>query len=305
MEGKNLLLVDDDPTFCEVMKAQLEPMGYTVVTETDARLVLGLLQSGDFDVLLLDLMMPEIGGLEALQQIREHFSALPIVVVTGYDIPEVTVDAMRNGATDFVAKPVDASFLSLRILRACEHEHARRLANTDGLTGLYNHRHMQERLRQEVERAGRYDRALSLVMADLDQFKLFNDTYGHPSGDEVLIAVARVLRKISRGSDIAARYGGEEFTLVLPETPAAEAAKVADRARRAVAGLRFSKGGRVTLSLGVASLTGRSMTKEELVEAADVALYRSKHDGGNRVRVAAVAAGEKDQEARRDLVAAP
>lgn len=285
MEGKNLLVVDDDQTFCDVMKAQLEPLGYSVATETDARKVLELLQASDFDVLLLDLMMPEVGGLDLLQQIREHFSVLPIVVVTGYDIPEMTVDAMRGGATDFVAKPVDVSFLNLRIRRACEHEHARRLANTDGLTGLYNHRHMQERLDQEVERARRYDRTLSLIMADLDQFKKYNDTYGHPGGDEVLIAVARVLRKISRGSDIAARYGGEEFTLVLPETPLTEASKVADRARRAVAGLRFSKGGRVTASFGVASLS-RGGTKEAVIEAADTALYQAKHDGGNRVRVA-------------------
>jgi diguanylate cyclase (GGDEF)-like protein len=292
---RNVLIVDDDPTFCDVLRAQLEQLDYRVSTETDARLALSRLQEGDFDVLLLDLMMPEIGGLDVLEEIRQHFSVLPIVVVTGYDIPEATVDAMRRGATDFVTKPVDISFLDLRIHRACEHELARRLANSDGLTGLYNHRYLQERLQHEVERARRYSRSLSLVMADIDHFKRYNDRWGHPRGDEVLMAVARVLRRVSRGSDIAARYGGEEFTLVLPETSLEAAAKVAERTRRTVAGLRF-EGARVTLSLGVSTLLSGD-SKEALIENADRALYQAKRDGRNRVRTAPV---EVELEAEED-----
>ena len=294
---RNVLLIDDDPTFCDVMRAQLEPLDYRVTTETDARRALPLLQDGDFDVLLLDLMMPEIGGLDVLEEIRQHFSVLPIVVVTGYDIPEATVDAMRRGATDFVTKPVDISFLDLRIHRACEHELARRLANSDGLTGLYNHRYLQERLQQEVERARRYSRSLSLIMADIDHFKRYNDRWGHPRGDEVLMAVARVLRRVSRGSDIAARYGGEEFTLVLPETSLDAALKVAERTRRTVAGLRFDDGARVTLSLGVSTL-GPGESKERLIETADRALYQAKRDGRNRVRSGA--SGEREGDAKGD-----
>ena len=154
------------------------------------------------------------------------------------------------------------------------------MANTDGLTGLYNHRHLQERLAQEIERAERYGRPLSVVMADLDHFKAFNDTFGHPSGDEVLIEVASTLRHVSRASDILARYGGEEFTLILPETGDSEARVVAERARECVAALRLEAG--VTLSLGVASYRPGG-SKEELIGAADAALYEAKRQGRNRV----------------------
>lgn len=288
-EELHLLVVDDDEVFCRVLQARMEAHGYRVSTLTGGRRALEFLRAHDVDLLLLDLVMPDIGGLELLAQIREHFAVLPIVVVTGHDTAEATVAAMQGGASDFITKPVESSFLDLRIRRALSHEHNKQLANTDGLTGLYNHRHLQERLEQEVQRARRYQRHLSLVMADLDSFKAYNDTHGHPKGDEVLIQVARTLRRVSRASDIVARYGGEEFTLILPETPLNEAAGVAERAREAVEALHFDSSNsdparHVTLSLGVTTLpTGG--TKEQLVSAADQALYRAKRQGRNRVVV--------------------
>ncbi len=292
-EPSHLLVVDDDEAVCQVMSIMLSDLGYHVVTETDARKALSLLRQGQFDVILVDIVMPDLDGLELIDQVREHFNVLPILVVTAYGSAELTVDAMRRGATDFVTKPVDAPLLDLRIRRAHDLEQTRRMANTDGLTGLYNHRHLQERLQQEIERAERYDRPLSVIMGDLDHFKSFNDAFGHPRGDELLIAVARTLRQLSRASDILARYGGEEFTLVLPETSAADALVLAERVRQCVAALEIGevpatrKGAEVgvTLSLGVAShAPGNS--KEELIEAADVALYRAKHAGRDRVCVA-------------------
>ncbi len=292
-EPKHLLVVDDDEAVCQVMSIMLTDQGYDVVAETDARKALSLLREGQFDVVLVDIVMPELDGLELIDQIREHFNVLPILVVTAFGSAELTVDAMRRGATDFVTKPVDARLLDLRIRRAYDLEHTRRMANTDGLTGLYNHRYLQERLTQEIERAERYERPLSVIMADLDHFKSFNDAYGHPRGDELLIAVARTLRQLSRASDILARYGGEEFTLVLPETSAADALVLAERVRQCVAALdlgeapatrRGAETG-VTLSLGVAS-HAHGGSKEDLIEAADVALYRAKHGGRDQVCVA-------------------
>ena len=290
MEPKSLLVIDDDPFFCRLAATLLASSGYRVVTETDPRHTLKLLRDGDFDVVLVDLVMPEMGGLELIARIREHWSALPILVVTAHGSAETTLAAMQRGATDFVTKPVDAPLLDLRIRGAYDLERARRLANTDGLTGLYNHRFLQERLAQEVERADRYGRPLSLAMADLDHFKRFNDAYGHPQGDEVLIAVARTLRRVSRSSDVVARYGGEEFTLLLPETTLADARVLAERARQCVEALRFQVGsaatGRpVTLSLGLAPFAPGS-DRESLIREADAALYRAKRRGRNRVCVA-------------------
>ncbi len=295
MEPRHLLVVDDDANVCQIMSVLLTDLGYQVVTETDGRKVLTLLREGEFDVVLLDLVMPDMDGLELIDRIREHFNVLPILVVTAYGSAELTVDAMRRGATDFVTKPVDAPLLDLRIRRAFDLEQTRRKANTDGLTGLYNHRYLQERIEQEIERAERYNRPLSVLMADLDHFKSFNDTFGHPRGDEVLIAVARTLRQVSRASDVLARYGGEEFTLILPETTAREAQVLAERARECVAALDF--GARVTVSLGVAAhVPGGS--KEALIGTADAALYEAKRRGRDRVYLAdetreqAEAAGE-------------
>ena len=302
MSSRKLLIVDDEETFCQFLDALLSPKGYQVVTETDARKVMEVLRSQHFDVLLLDLVMPEIHGLDLLAQIRQHWSVLPIVILTGYGGGDATLEAMRRGATDFLTKPVDASHLDLRIRAACDLEQARRLASTDGLTGLYNHRYLHQRLEQEIERGGRYRRHLSLVMADIDRFKAYNDTFGHPAGDEVLIAVADALSEVSRSSDVVARYGGDEFALILPETPAGEARVVAERARRQCQTLALqvgdvAAGAEITLSLGVASVLANGSGKEDLINAADSALYEAKQMGRNRVCVAG-AAGAADGGAR-------
>ncbi len=291
-----VLVVDDDKTFCGFVDLLLRREGYRVVTETDARKVLGLLRRQPFDVLLLDLVMPEVHGFELLEQVREHWNVLPILIVTAHGGGDATLEAMRRGATDFVIKPVDASHLDLRIRAAIDLENNRRLANTDGLTGVYNHRYLHQQLDQEIERADRYGRRLSLVMADIDHFKAYNDTFGHPGGDAVLIAVADILRQVSRSADFVGRYGGDEFVLILPETPASEARIVAERARRYVEAIHLPAGGRVagarvTLSLGVAEIAPTG-GKEELIEAADAALYQAKDAGRNQVCVAGQALAE-------------
>ncbi len=164
------------------------------------------------------------------------------------------------------------------------------LAVTDGLTGLYNHRHLHERLALEVERSQRSGLPLSLLMLDVDHFKQFNDSYGHPAGDEVLRQVARVLNDTRRANDVVARYGGEEFAVILVDTAKFTAAKVAERVRERIAAHDFadaatkaSKGTTITVSLGVATFPDDGGDAEALVRAADTALYAAKRAGRNRV----------------------
>ncbi len=198
---------------------------------------------------------------------------------------------MQAGASDFISKPVEAGFLDLRIQRAVELEHARRLAKLDSLTGLYNHRFFQERLGEEIKRSERHARPLALLLLDIDHFKEFNDTHGHMTGDAVLREVSRLLLESSRAEDIVARYGGEEFALILPETAREGAEVLAGRVKRIFESSRLEerdlpRNTKITVSIGVASWRPES-TKESLLEAADQALYRAKREGRNRVCVAA------------------
>ena len=171
------------------------------------------------------------------------------------------------------------------------------LAVTDGLTGLYNHRHFHERLALEVERSQRSGLPLSLLVLDVDHFKQFNDAFGHPAGDEVLRQLARVLADTRRANDVVARYGGEEFAVILVDTAKFTAAKVAERIRERACAHDFSEGLTLTrlsrtahakatqlsVSVGVATFAEDGSDAEALVRAADTALYAAKRAGRNRV----------------------
>jgi diguanylate cyclase (GGDEF)-like protein len=294
-EGKrvvtNVLVVDDEEIICTLFAAMLSHYGnYHVVTTTDGRQVMDILRREPFDVMLLDMSMPAISGLDVLRQVTQAFEELPIIIVTGHGSIEVAVESMQAGAADFVTKPVPAAVLHLRIQKALEHARTRRLASTDGLTEVYNHRTFQERLTQEIARANRYNRPLSVLMIDVDHFKVYNDTYGHPGGDLVLQDLARLLQGMSRTSDTVARYGGEEFAVILPETDSVSAQKIGQRLREQVEGYPFSgkelmPGGTITISVGVATHVPAG-SKDALLQAADMALYTAKHEGRNRVCVA-------------------
>jgi argininosuccinate lyase len=173
-------------------------------------------------------------------------------------------------------------------------ESLRGLAFTDGMTGLYNFRSFSARLEEEMKRAARYERPLSLILMDLDGFKGINDRYGHPAGDTMLIGIAATIRGNIRETDVPARYGGEEFAIICPEINSDEAAVVAERVRRAVEAARFQlvpeETCAVTLSLGIASYPQNALDENALVRAADDALYHAKHAGKNRVAIAEVTA---------------
>jgi len=172
-----------------------------------------------------------------------------------------------------------------------------RLSVTDGLTGLYNRRHLMGTLANEVQRSRRLRRAFSVLLADVDHFKQYNDTHGHLGGDAVLVKLAEILRQTTRGVDSVARYGGEEFLVMLIEAPIATAAAVGERLRARVAAEEFG-GGRVTVSVGAAEYPTHGETPEELIASADAAMYQAKGEGRDRVVVAGRRA-EREQEGKR------
>ena len=183
---------------------------------------------------------------------------------------------------------VIANQSSLALQNALLHEELERLSVTDRLTELYNHGYFQQRLEEELGRASRFAHTLSLIMIDIDDFKVFNDTFGHPRGDKVLQMVSDAIRENLREMDVAARYGGEEFVVVLPETDLDGAHAVAERIRRSVEQLAFIGGDgippvRKTISVGVASYPRNATTQGKLIEMADRAMYVSKRSGKNRV----------------------
>ena len=196
---------------------------------------------------------------------------------------------MENNLSENAFTPERLEILrSFSVQAAISIENARlfELATTDGMTKLYVHRYFQLLLDQEIKRSQRHSKKFSLIMMDIDNFKSFNDTYGHQLGDKVLKDVAGAAKKISRSEDVAARYGGEEFVMILPETDSRQAMAFAERIRASVAEIEIPHENKilhVTISLGVSTYPDHSTGKEELIRAADAALYTSKHKGKNCV----------------------
>ena len=176
-----------------------------------------------------------------------------------------------------------------------------RLSVTDALTGLYNRRHLMGTLANEVQRSRRLRRTFSVLLADVDHFKQYNDTHGHLAGDAALVKIAEILRKTTRGVDSVARYGGEEFVVMLIEAPIATAMTVAERIRERVTAEQF-EGGSMTLSIGTAEYPSHGDTPEELIASADAAMYEAKEGGRNRVVAARAGQGRdrKGKKARRE-----
>lgn len=304
-----ILIVDDDLPSALALRKTLETMGYQVEAVHDGAEAWERVRQGGIELLLSDWMMPSINGLELCRLIRAQPDALYtyIILLTARSGREDRLAGLEAGADDLLAKPVDAGELTARLtvagrILAIQEQlraHAMQLedlhlalerqnsllakrASTDGLTGLSNRRHFDESLASALSYAERHRGPLSLVLLDTDHFKAYNDAFGHQAGDQVLRAVAETLRSHSRSHEVVARYGGEEFAVILPETDAADARRIAERLRSAIAN-RGWKHRAVTASFGVATAIPPYPDAARLVERADRALYHAKARGRDRV----------------------
>src|ERR1700733_11356807 len=239
--GVNILLVDDDPGAIQLMGRILADVG-KLRFATNGKDALRLARDSAPDLILLDAEMPGMSGFELLRTLKAESSLadVPVIFITSHSEAGFEVSALDMGAADFIAKPLRSSRVLARVRAQLRVKHMadelRRTATTDALTGVANRRQFDELLEREWLRTRRSGEPVSLLMIDVDHFKLYNDLYGHPKGDICLRQVAQVLMRASRRpADVVARYGGEEFMILLPQTPRQGAQPVAPQVLEAVA----------------------------------------------------------------------
>lgn len=310
-----ILIVDDSPTPRLVLRRELEGLGHECVTAEDGGEALELVRSLAPDVVISDWMMSEMDGDELCRRVRADPS-MPyayFILLTSLDDRASIVKGMEAGADDHLVKSFDRAELEIRLIAAervtnlhrrlaAQHAELERLnavlradSRRDHLTGLGNRLRQEEDLAVLTSRAMRYGQGFSVVLFDVDRFKAYNDTAGHPAGDEVLRSVANALVHRCRGADGVYRYGGEELLVVLPEQDLEAGRWAAERMREEVEGLAIPHPGIgpppgvVTVSGGVACFSpADDGDVARLVERADAALYEAKNGGRNRIAVAAV-----------------
>ncbi len=287
-----ILIIDDSPDALAVAKARLVNEGHEILCAGGGREGIETAGCENPDLILLDVDMPDINGFDVCRKLKADpvLCMIPVIFLSGSGGQDEKVKGLDIGAVDFVTKPFDAFELRARVNAALRTKRMQDLliehAKIDPLTGLPNRRSLDERLAQEWSRLLRHGGHLSVIMTDIDHFKNINDRIGHSAGDEVLRKVARLLADGCRKSDMPARYGGEEFVVVAPENTAQAAFDFAERLRMSICARPLEVGGKaveVTASFGVADHEG-CKSPEELVHAADEALYRAKAAGRNCVK---------------------
>ncbi len=302
-----ILVVDDHPDNVEIINARLSSRGFAIETASNGQEALDKVRANPPQLILLDVMMPLMDGYEVSRRIKgdEALPYIPIILVTARDSTQDKVEGLDAGADDYLTKPVNFPELEarvrsmLRIKRLQDeldeknrelelaNKRLRKLSITDGLTELFNHRHVHELLHEEFERSKRNGESIAVAMLDLDKFKSVNDTYGHPTGDVILYETAQILKETAREIDMIGRYGGEEFICILPDTTEEAAEQFAERVRQAVGDHVFrdeSTEIRMSVSGGVASYPFPGVEHPDaLIKRADEALYQAKESGRNRI----------------------
>ena len=295
-----ILIVEDEPIYRRMVKKYLLEAGYEIVEAEDGQTAWDLFQQEPLHLVITDWMMPGLNGPELVQNIRTsgEKNYTYIIMLTAMNDKENVVLGLESGADEYLTKPFNSRELiarvasGVRILKLEEQLMQSRqqmevLAMHDSLTGLLNRRAIEEYAEAEFNMAVRKERALSIILLDIDHFKNVNDRFGHKFGDQTLRQVAKILTEDLRIYDHIGRWGGEEFILILPDTQLKDAVTVAERVRVRTAEMQMSlengEAFSVNLSLGAACTTGQFASLTKLIDAADQALYQAKQTGRNRV----------------------
>lgn len=321
-----ILIIDDSRSDRDLLELTLKKSGYdNVITTASVRDGIACL-ANDIELVIMDVMMPDIDGIDGCAMIREQklYFDLPIIIVTSNKDINTLELAFKNGANDYITKPFNKLELLARVRVALslkaeidkrkkreqelelltnrlsaltkelkeKNDILQKLSTIDGLTDVANRRKFDEILEKTWKRIQRNKGTISLIMLDIDNFKAYNDNYGHQQGDLVLKQVAHAIRDIpKRANDLVARYGGEEFAIILPDTSIDGAKAIATQIQERIEQLQIKhefSGIKdiLTVSLGICSFPScHDLTSKELIERADIALYEAKKSGGNKIYI--------------------
>ncbi|MBD3277945.1 MAG: diguanylate cyclase [Candidatus Aegiribacteria sp.] len=296
-----IIIADDDPISRKILSKVVSDMDYDPITVDNGRDALDCIRHNDCSVVLLDWMMPGMDGIEVCREIRrmetENEHVCYIIINSAREGSDDISWALKAGANDYISKKTDSLELKARIgvgVRTAQLEkklidlnnRLKFLVRTDSLTGLLNHAAILKELSMELDRGKRDNSSTSVLMIDLDRFKAVNDTYGHQTGDRVLMNFANLLLQSCRSFDRIGRYGGEEFLIVLPRTNAEESVSIGNRIRSNTVDLPVDEKNenlRITCSIGCCTATMSEKHSSSIVAAADSALFRAKKAGRNTV----------------------
>lgn len=295
-----LLVVDDQPLNIQALY-QAFADEHQVFMATSGAQALAMCAAKPPDLVLLDVVMPDMDGHEVCRRLKADAATrdIPVIFVTAHNDEAAETYGLELGAVDFISKPINPKIVRARVkthltLKA-QSDLLRQWVYIDGLTGAFNRRHFDEHLKAEAGRAARTGTLLSVVLLDVDFFKLYNDRYGHQAGDDCLRRIATTLKGgLRRPGDVLARYGGEEFACLLPETGLEGALVLANQLGQAIVEQQIEHAGSsvapvVTVSLGVSTTSpGTPSSAQTLLRGADAQLYLAKSGGRNRAFGAAL-----------------
>jgi two-component system cell cycle response regulator len=310
VSNSKILIIDDDSVQSKQLFNKLS-VSYQVEVLEDTANAVEKAASGGYDLIMVSTLLTDADGLRLATQMknREELRGVPILTLVDEDDDRIMLKGLEIGINDYLRVPVDKNEMEARVktnIRRKKYQEALKntyqqsisMAITDGLTGLYNRHYLNTHLENLFNQAIANKRPLTLLILDMDHFKIVNDTYGHDVGDLCLKQLAKLMLDEARSSDLVARYGGEEFVILLPETDVTPIGDVADRLRRKIEAMPFiinpatGESIQKTVSIGVAGIKlngledGRQDTPADLLKRADTALYKAKTTGRNQVIIA-------------------